>query len=143
MKNIRTMLQQGRILPEPPKVNEATFDIRKDKVDGRARRRTGRDAQFNTRVRTEFIEKFDAAMAEECERLGMPFSRPYFLELLLTSWNKNKGNEVTPFGLSKVSLEGALAIADQMGWELEQVLEDALVARCRDLQLTKKSRKSD
>jgi len=126
-------------LPEPAKDGASlltTTRLASGKVDGRSARRTHRIIQFNTKVRPEFLDSFDAAMSEEANRLQLPISRPYFLELLLTSWQREKGKAIAPFGLSGPTLAAAEAIAKKMGWDISDVIVDALAARCRDLGLT-------
>ncbi|MBS0243892.1 MAG: hypothetical protein JSS20_17095 [Proteobacteria bacterium] len=140
--------QGSATLPEPPS-HEAAKRLSLQKpagvIDGRKARYKGRRVQFNTRVSENFTREFDAAMMAELEAAaargdGRQLSRPYFLELLLATWKRQQGEAVAPFGLSPAALEGARAIAAKTGWELSQVIEDALVARCKDLQIGNRSK---
>ena len=132
----RKMLRAKRSadLPTPPPTETTRPVVFAKKPDGR-RKPAGskRTKQFNTKVVPGFLVKFDAAMQLESDRLGREVSRPYFLELLLASWESGKGAAVAPFGLSSASLDGAKAIQDLTGWELGLIVEDALVARAREL----------
>lgn len=132
-------------LPEPAKnsaSSNATLRLASGKVDGRSARRTNRIIQFNTKVRPEFLDSFDAAMSEEANRLELSISRPYFLELLLAAWQREKGNPMAPFGLSGPTLAAAEAIANKMGWDVSDVIVDAIASRCRDLGLAEGKAKS-
>jgi len=135
--NIRNMLTAKRTnaLPEPPQAGPSPVNLNApaSKVDGRAARTTGRGVQFNTKVRPDFLERFDKMMTAESERLGRSLSRPYFLELMLAVWSRAKGGDVAPFGLSEPALKGAEMIAEKTGWPLAQVIEDAIAARVKEL----------
>ena len=131
-------------LPEPAK-DAGTNTIPRHasgKLDGRSARRTNRIIQFNTKVRPEFLDSFDAAISEEANRLQLPISRPYFLELLLAAWQRERGKPMAPFGLSGPTLVAAEAIAKKMGWDISDVIIDAIAARCRDLGLVDGKSKS-
>jgi hypothetical protein len=117
-------------LPEPRP--SGGHGLLRERVDKR-KRKTGRTVQFNTKVQPKFLEDFDAVMTEEAERLERNISRPYFLELLLASWQREKGNPIPPFGLSDRAMNAAKQMAARTGWDLATVIEDAMVMRARDL----------
>ena len=124
-------------MPEPPRPETST--VRLDRpvghVDGRKARATGRTKQFNPRVRPEFLDQFNRARALEQDRSGEPMSQAQFLEELLANYQRSVGLEVKPFGLSDITYQGAMQIAERLGWPLGRVLEDAIAARLRDLNL--------
>ncbi|MFY9639543.1 MAG: hypothetical protein WCD20_04825 [Rhodomicrobium sp.] len=130
----------GAGFPEPPKAADSTLQV-VSRPDGRTARATGRTKQFNPKVRPQFMERFAEAQAREEEELGERVTQAYFLELLLARYEKDHGKSVGPFGLSEAALAGAEAIAEKMKWDLSQVVEDAIAARCRELDLAKTTKK--
>lgn len=106
------------------------------KIDGRKVNKHVRTKQFNTKVRDGFLEDLDAALEQFCRAKGLDdVSRGYFLEVLLYNWMQANGNEVRPFGLPPLALAHAEAIADRMSWSVAQAIEDAIAARCKNLNI--------
>ena len=106
--------------------------------DGRTVRKTGRTKQFNPRVTPEFMERFAEARAEEGTRLGEEITQAHFLELLLATYQRARGQpEIRPFGLSEPAFEAARAIAGHMDWPLSAVIEDAIAARYKQFSIAK------
>jgi hypothetical protein len=118
-------------LGEPPKKEEAKplRDEPVERPDGRSARKTQRQKQFNPRVRPYFLERFAQAQAFEQKRAGEKITQSYFLELLLSMYERGQGEDMRPFGLSEAAFEAASAIAQHMGWPLSVVIEDAIAAR--------------
>ena len=116
-------------IPVPETAAKYTAPVQRPD-NGRKARKTGRTKQFNPRVTPQFMERFSEAKAEEASRLGEDITQPYFLELLLATYERAHGHkEVRPFGLSEPAFDAAKAIADHMGWSLSAVIEDAIAAR--------------
>lgn len=128
---------QGFPLTEPPKKEEAkplNGPVRRP--DPRTARKTDRK-QFNPRVSETFLERFRDAKEAEQERAGESIKQAYFLELLLSMYERAHGGELRPFGLSEPAFEAAQAIADHMGWSLSVVIEDAIAARYKQFSIAK------
>ena len=77
---------------------------------------------------------FDTSLKDSFLKIQEP---DYFLELLLTNYERAHGAGMNPFGLSEAAMKGAELIADRMVWPLSQVIEDAIAARLRDFNLAK------
>ena len=106
------------------------------KIDGRKANKKLRTAQFNTKVKKEFLVELDEALQQFCAGKGFEtVSRGYFLEVLLYNWKQGNGQEIKPYGLPGLALEHAEAIASRMNWTLEQAIEDAIAVRCKDLEI--------
>lgn len=120
--------------PKPAKPDESGLEKKTDRR--RKDKSQQRSEQFNTKVRKEFMKHLDEALQQFCsdKRLDT-VSRGYFLEVLLYNWMQAHGKEVRPYGLPPLALEHAEAIADRMSWTVEQAIEDAIAARCKDLQI--------
>ncbi len=130
---------QKFVLPEPPKRDDAKLPLNRpvSRPDGRTARKTGRTKQFNPRVRPDFLDRFAKAQAFEEERAGEKITQAYFLELLLSIYERAQGEELRPFGLSEPAFEAASAIAQHMGWSLSVVIEDAIAARYKHFNFAK------
>ncbi len=104
-------------LPQPPKIDEAkpayTGPIRR--LDGREKRKTDRQKQFNPRVSQGFLDRFADAKEAEQKRAGQELTQAYFLDLLLSMYERAHGGEMRPFGLSEPAFEAAQAIAGSHG----------------------------
>lgn len=126
-------------LPEPPRADTSTVRLDRpiSRPDGRTARKTDRQKQFNPRVGPVFLERFADAKAAEQERAGESITQAYFLELLLSMYERAHGGELRPFGLSEPAFEAAQAIADHMGWSLSVVIEDAIAARFKQFSIAK------
>ena len=94
---------------------------------------------FNPRVRPDFLDRFARAQATEEERAGEKITQAYFLELLLSIYERAQGEELRPFGLSEPAFEAASAIAKHMGWSLSVVIEDAIAARYKQFNFAKEA----
>ncbi|MGO9546801.1 MAG: hypothetical protein ACLPPF_18640 [Rhodomicrobium sp.] len=131
--------RQGYVLPEPPKKDDAKLplDRPKKRPDGRVARKTDREKQFNPRVSQIFLERFAKAKATEQERAGENITQAYFLDLLLSIYERAQGEGLRPFGLSEPAFEAASAIAEHMGWPLSVVIEDAIAARYKHFNFAK------
>jgi hypothetical protein len=128
-------------LGEPPKKDEEKANGPIRRPDGRTARKTERQKQFNPRVRPYFLERFAKAQALEEKRAGEKITQSYFLELLLSMYERGQGTELRPFGLSQSAYEAAQAIAGRMEWPLSAVMEDALAARYKHFNFAAKSDK--
>jgi hypothetical protein len=122
---------QTGILPAAVKREDSTVNVGGPirRYDGRTTRKTDRDRQFNPRVSSVWMDRFGAAKEAEEERVGDKITQAYFLDLLLSLYERAQGSELRPFGLSEPAFEAAQAIADHMDWSLSAVLEDAIAAR--------------
>lgn len=129
-------------LPEPPKpaITSVRGDGPVERPDGRSVRKTGRTKQFNPRVRPEFLERFAKAQAFEEDRAGEKITQAYFLELLLSVYERVQGEDIKPFGLSDPAFQAAQTIAGHMGWSLSVVIEDAIAARYKQFSIAKKAK---
>ena len=132
---------QGFFLPQPPKRDDTNVNLNRpvSRPDGRTARATGRTKQFNPRVRPDFLDRFARAQATEEERAGEKITQAYFLELLLSIYERAQGEEFRPFGLSEPAFEAASAIAGHMGWSLSVVIEDAIAARYKQFNFAKEA----
>jgi len=131
-------------LPEPPQLASTSVrgngPVRREGGKGREARNTGRTKQFNPRVRPEFLERFAKAQAFEEERAGEKITQAYFLELLLSVYERAQGQGINPFGLSDPAFKAAQAIAEHMGWPLSVVIEDAIAGRYKNFSIDPKSK---